>query len=374
MKKRVLFLIPTLDKGGAENVLVNLVNNLDYNKFDITIQTLFDKDSQKCELNPRIKYKSFLYNQFKGNSRLLACLPAKWLYKTIIKDKYDVVVSYLEGPTTHILSGCPYDNTKKVAWIHVELNDDKSFSVGFTTKKQAINSYISFDRIVYVAKTVKTQFEKTACHIFNQGMVLYNTVDSELIIKKAKEPIEDIEFNDEEINIISVGRIISAKGYDRLTRIHKRLSDDGFNHHFYIIGNGNQLAELEQYLGKNNLQDTFTFVGFKDNPYKYVKKADLFVCSSRREGFSTAVTESLIVGTPVVSTNCSGANELLGENNEYGIVTKNDEEALYEGIKSLLEHPEMLAHYKEKAKERGKMFSTEKTVNAVEDMLNSLVQ
>lgn len=84
---------------------------------------------------------------------------------------------------------------------------------------------------------------------------------------------------------------------------------------------------------ENNLTDTFTFLGYRDNPYKYVKKADLYVCSSRREGFSTAVTEALIVGTPVVSTNCSGAYELLGKNNEYGIVTENNEDALYEGIK-----------------------------------------
>lgn len=66
-------------------------------------------------------------------------------------------------------------------------------------------------------------------------------------------------------------------------------------------------------MAENNLTDTFTFLGYRDNPYKYVKKADLYVCSSRREGFSTAVTEALIVGTPVVSTNCSGAYELLGK-------------------------------------------------------------
>lgn len=96
------------------------------------------------------------------------------------------------------------------------------------------------------------------------------------------------------------------------------------------------------------------------------------MCSSRREGFSTAVTEALIVGTPVVSTNCSGAYELLGDNNEYGIVTENDEDALYEGIKKILTEENLLQHYKEQAKVRGQRFSTEKTVKAVEDMLESL--
>lgn len=80
----------------------------------------------------------------------------------------------------------------------------------------------------------------------------------------------------------------------------------------------------------------------------------------------------MIVGTPVVSTNCSGAYELLGENNEYGIVTENNEDALYEGIEKILTEENLLQHYKEQAKVRGQRFSTEKTVKAVEDMLESL--
>ena len=100
--------------------------------------------------------------------------------------------------------------------------------------------------------------------------------------------------------------------------------------------------------------------------------ADLYVCSSRREGFSTAVTEALIVGTPVVSTDCSGARELLGDNDEYGLVVENSEEGVYQGMKRMLSNPPLLAHYKEKAKERGAFFHKEKTVRAVEDMLDRL--
>lgn len=370
--KKVLFLIPTLDKGGAENVLVNLVNNMDYSKFDITVQTLFDKDSQKGILSPEISYKSYLYKQFKGNSRLFSRIPATLLYKHIVKEKYDIVVSYLEGPTAHIISGCPYESTKKVAWIHVELDNDKSFSAGFKSKNTAINAYSDYDKIVFVADTVKKQFETTAGKFFPQGVTLYNTVDSNLIVSKSKEPVTDIRFLDGELNIISVGRIVPAKGYDQLCRVHKRLIDEEIFHHIYILGTGYQQKEIEHYIQTYDLQKSFSFIGFRDNPYKYMAKADLFICSSRREGFSTAVTESLVVGTPVISTNCSGAYELLGYNNEYGIVTENNEEALYQGIKSLLDDTELLTHYKKKAQERGNMFSSEKTVQAVEDMLLSL--
>ncbi|MDY3308100.1 MAG: glycosyltransferase, partial [Eubacteriales bacterium] len=97
-----------------------------------------------------------------------------------------------------------------------------------------------------------------------------------------------------------------------------------------------------------------------------------FVCASHAEGFSTAATEALIVGTPVCTVEVSGMKEMLGENNEYGIVTENDDEALYKGIKSLIDAPELLAHYKHRAEMRGKTFSTENTVKAVEEMLEAV--
>ena len=113
-------------------------------------------------------------------------------------------------------------------------------------------------------------------------------------------------------------------------------------------------------------------MGFHQNPYKYVARCDLYVCSSHREGFSTAVTEALVVGTPVVSTNCSGAKELLGDDNEYGIVVENSEEGIYQGMKQMLSNPEMLAYYKKQAKLRGSFFSRTETVRAVEFYFESV--
>ena len=110
-----------------------------------------------------------------------------------------------------------------------------------------------------------------------------------------------------------------------------------------------------------------TFLGYQTNPYKYVTRSDLYICSSYSEGFSTAVTEALIVGTPVCTVDVSGMNELLGDS-EYGLITDNNEEALYQGIKSLLDDPEKLAYYKKQAQVRGKKFSTTETVKVVEKM------
>ena len=114
LKKKILFLIPNLSYGGAERVLVNLVNNLNKNKYDITVQTLFDEGVNKKYLSQEVKYKTWGKHQFKGNSLLLSILPRKILYRFIVKERYDIVISFLEGPTTWILSGCPCQNTKKI--------------------------------------------------------------------------------------------------------------------------------------------------------------------------------------------------------------------------------------------------------------------
>lgn len=370
--KSVLFLIPTLDRGGAENVLVDLVNHLDPDKFRITVQTLFDRGAQKNRLREGIEYRSFLYHQFHGNSRLLALIPSPLLYRMIVRRRYDVVVSYLEGPTTHILAGCPYPDSGCITWVHVEMNRDRQMSVGFRSKREALRGYRSFDRIVFVAKTVRESFERVAGESFPNGVVLYNTIDSDMILTKALEKLPDHVFSDDEFKIVSVGRIIDAKGFDRLAHVQKALKAEGYHTHVYILGTGKDRERLEAYAAENGISDSFSFLGFQENPYPYVANADLFVCSSRREGFSTAVTEALVLGVPVVSTNCSGACELFGDNDEYGIVVDQDEEALLAGIKRLLDEPELLAHYRGQAVIRGKTFRAENTVRAVEEMLTEL--
>lgn len=369
--KSVLFLIPNLAHGGAEKVLVNLVNNMDKNKFDVTLQTIFDVGVNKKYLHNDVKYIGGYKKMFRGNTHVMKLFSTKFLYNNIIGKKYDIVVSYLEGPSARIISGCPYKDSKSVSWIHIEQQNKKVASGSFRSYKEAYNCYSKFNKTICVSETVKKDFT-SIFNLTNPIEVLYNTNESQKIVDLSKELVDDIQFNKDEFNLVSVAKIVPSKGYDRLMKIHKKLLDDGIRNHIYILGIGEEQANYENFLRENGLESSFTFLGFRDNPYKYVKNADLYVCSSRREGFSTAVTESLIVGTPVVSTNCSGAYELLGENNEYGIVTENNEEALYEGIKRMLTEEGLIDYYTQQAEIRGKRFSTEKTVKAVEEMLESL--
>ncbi len=369
--KKVLFLIPNLAHGGAERVLVNLLNNIDKSVFEVSLQTLFDVGVNKKHLASTVHYVSGYKYCVRGNSHIMKLFSPKWLYKHFIKGKYDIIVSFLEGPTARIISGCLDSNVKLVNWIHIEQGNKKIASRSFRSFTEAKNCYQKYNKIVFVSETVKQDFE-SIFGVSNCGIVLYNVVESQKIIETSNQEIVDLKMQDDVFNIVSVAKIVHSKGYDRLMRIHKKLLSEGIKNHVYILGIGEELNAYKRYLKDNNLEDSFTFLGFRDNPYKYVKQADLYVCSSRREGFSTAVTESLIVGTPVVSTNCSGAYELLGKNNEYGIVTDNSEESLFLGIKKMLTTPNLLENYAQKALERGKYFSTEKTTKAVEDMLLNL--
>lgn len=368
MKKKILFFIHDLSFGGAEKVLVNLVNNMDYEKFDVSVQTMFDVGVNKEKLSSKVNYIPGMKYMFRGNSYFFKLFSPKLLYKMFIKEKYDIVASYLEGPSARIISGCDDVNIKKICWIHIQMDDLSRYRGGFRNDKEADHCYNCYDKIICVSNTVKESFEKIS-HVNVPMSVLYNTNETNDIILKAKEDIDDVVFDKQITNIVSVAKITETKGYDHLAHVHKRLMDEGLKHHIYILGVGEQREEIEKYLKNHELTDSFTFLGFRKNPYKYVANCDLYICSSHREGFSTAVTESLIVGTPVVSTLCSGAKELLGYHNEYGIVVENSEEGIYQGLKYMLENPDELKKYKELAKKRGTFFSKEKTVKAVEDML-----
>lgn len=368
--KKVLFMIPNLGHGGAEKVLVNLVNHMDKNKFEITVMALYDEGVNKCFLSKEVQYKNCFRGSFKGISHLLKIYKPETLYSRFVKDNYDIVISYLEGQTARIASGCNDTNTKLVSWIHVEQHTAKQAARTFRTIDEMQRCYSRFDKIICVSEYVKKDF----CSFIpdKDVAVLYNTVESDNIRIQANESVEDKLFSSEEIKLCGIGTLKKSKGFDRLLRIHKKLRSDGFPVHTYLLGEGEEQKKLENYVRQEKLDKTVTFLGYQKNPYKYLKRCDIFVCTSFAEGFSTAATEALILGIPVCTVEVSGMKEMLGQNNEFGLVTANDEDAFYEGVRKLLTDNTMLKHYQEMALKRGSLFETDSTVKAVEDMLLKL--
>lgn len=370
-KTRVLFLIHSLMYGGAEKVLVNLVNNMNHDQYDITVQTLFDVGINKQFLSPNIHYKTVSKKLYRGNTIFQKLFSPKFLYKHIIKENYDILVAYLEGTCTRIISGCP-DNTVKIAWRHFAENK-KEFLQAYRSMNEAKMVYKEYDQVVGVSKTVIDAFEQLT-DLTGISTVKYNTNETEKIKVLSKEKVGHPDFLQKDIlKICGVAKIRPNKGFMRLARVHKRLQEEGYRYKIYILGEGEEKGKIEKYLESNQLSDTFIFLGYDTNPYKYVAKCDLFVCPSFEEGFNTAATEALIVGTPVVTTLCSGMKEMLGNNNEYGLIEENSEDGIYKGLKYMLDNPEQLLYYKKQAEKRGKAFSTEKTVKEVENMFEQFL-
>ena len=368
---KVLFLIHDLGQGGAEKVLVNLVNNMDPEQFDITVTALFGGGVNEQFLKKHIRYQTVFPRSIPGNSHMMKLFTPAQLHRLIVKEHYDIEIAYLEGPDARIISGCPDRETKLVSWIHVEQKTKEKASRSFRNAAEALQCYNRFDQIIGVSETVKKDF-LSIMPVSTPVSVLYNTNESERIKQQAEEDVESDLFKGTEVKLVGVGKLVKTKGFDRLLRIVGQLREEQYPVHLYLLGIGPEENDLKAFAEKHQIQNVVTFLGYQTNPYQYVAKCDLFVCASLAEGFSTAATEALIVGTPVCTTEVSGMKEMLGEHNEYGIVTENSEEALYQGIKKLLDDPALLEHYKRQAMERGKDFSMRKTVEAVEEMLLSL--
>lgn len=373
MKKRILFFITSLAGGGAEKVLVNMVNNMDKSKYDITVQTLFDTGVNKQYLNDDITYKYCFKKVFRGNIHIFKLFSPGFLYRKLLKDEYDIVVSYFQGPTTRIIAGCPNSNVKLVQWIHNEFKDKNQLINCYRNEKEFKQLQKKYSETVYVAKTSKEAYHKLFPNLLDNDCVLYNVVEDEKIIELSKEKENEIIKNGNYTNLISVGRMVHQKSFDRLINIMNRLThSENKSVKLFLLGVGPLEKELKELVKRYQLEDCVFFLGYKNNPYKYVKNADLFVCSSLHEGFSTAVTESLIVGTPVITTECSGMRELLGENAEFGVVTKNSEDSLYISLCDLLNHPMKIKELGIKAKQRGSMFSVHERISKIESFFDKL--
>ncbi len=365
---RILFFIETLSGGGAEKVLCNLVNNMDRSKFEITVQTLWKTDPSR-HLKSGIRYK-YCYakhgklNQYRSRVEAAAGLT----YPLYIRDKYDVEVAYLEFGSTKILAGSTNKKAKKIAWVHSDLL--AKLSGKNETIRKAARQYAAYDKIVCVSQTAKDSFVQ----LFGRekdAVVLYNSLDDAAIRNGAKERLPAVP-EKRRLTVAAVGRLAPEKQYDMLLRVHRRLLDEGLPHDLWIVGEGSERELLETIVNDTHTEDSVRLPGFQTNPYPFMQTADLLVCSSGYEGLSTFVAEGLILGKPIVTTECSGMRELLGDS-DAGLIVDNSETALLNGMKRMLESCSMRQHYAERAKERGRDFSAKKLTETTEHFFEELL-
>ncbi len=382
MRKKVLFFADGLYGGGAEKVLQTLLQHLDKDKFEITLYSM--KQEALNDLYPQDINYHYVFSSCSESAsvwkKLRVCclnkiklfvyyhLSPTWFYRLFIKGEYDTEVAFIEGYATRIVSGSTNPKSKKIAWVHIDLEQNHWTRIAFQSLNEEDKVYQKFDLVCAVSKTVSDVTQKLFPNI-RQSLVIYNPIDEQQIVKKSMETFHNDKWIQSNITFISVGRLVHQKGYDRLLPIFKRLVNEGYPISLNILGTGTNKEKLEAYIGENNLSEYISLLGYVNNPYPYMVKSDIFVVSSRSEGFSTVVSEALILGMPIVSTFCAGMDELLGSKSEYGILTKNDSKSLYLGIKKILDDRLLYTSYREKARRRGERFKIKYLMQSIENIL-----
>ena len=376
--KKVLLFVDNLDEGGVSKVLFDLLENINREKYDITIMALYNNGMYKDKIKEygKFKYcfdipepndnslKANLYRKYWGG---MLRLPEKFMYKWFVKEKYDIEIAFIHGWSTKFISGSNNKKSKKIAWVHADLVTWDKVDGVFKNLEHHKKAYSKFDEVICVSQIVKEGIEKK--YNVKNAKVLYNPINREKILKLSNEKIDDINHSNK-FKLISVGRLSKEKGYDRLLRVVKKLVNEQIGCELLIIGSGKEYDKLNSYIKNNNLEYNIKIVGYKENPYKYVKSSDLFVCSSLSEGYSLVIAESLVLGIPVVSTKCSGPIEIL-RNGENGLLVENSEEGLYKGIKEIINSGELYMNYKNKAVEEGTKFGVDNFIKSLEEILDN---
>ena len=378
--KKILFFTNGLYGGGAEKVLQTLLQHIDKSKFEITLYSL--KQEKLNNLYPEDIIYRYIFSSYpeqcsflkkflvKCKNKILLwvyyhCSP-RTFYKLFIKGSYDTEVAFIEGYATRIISGSPNLNSKKIAWVHINLKINHWTTIAFQNKEEEEEAYTKFDQVISVSQSVQATTEKLFKNI-NNSITLYNPIDANNIIKLSSQ---SVPFNQspQRIRLVSVGRYVQQKAFHRLVSITARLVTEGYDIELWLVGEGEQRILLEKQIEKLNLKDRVFLTGFQNNPYPYIKNADVFVCSSLTEGYSTVVTEALILECPVVTTNCSGMKELLLDG-KCGIITENNEEALYKGVKLFLNSSSIQLQLKQNIRKYNNRFNIHSLMENIEQVL-----
>jgi len=372
--KKILFFIESLVGGGAEKSLTELIESLDKSKYDITAVTVADGDfftqrvrdacryrcfAQKCE--PGRPVKSFLN---KITVKFSATAPAKMVYGLLIGGKYDVEVAYCEGYATKLIAHSTNPKSRKIAFVHTDMQKNHWTQFVFGSLEEEIKCYEKFDIISCVSETVAQAFKNTF-GITKNVVVNMNPVRGDLIAEKSKEAsgLEKIDC----LRMITAGSLTPVKAFGRLLKVAGRLKNEGCRFELLILGEGEEKQNLERYIETHDLSGCVKLMGFQENPYKFLADSDFFVCSSLAEGLSIAATESIIIGKPVVTTDCSGMAELFG-GFECGVICGNSEDDLFKALKNVLDNPACLQKYGEHLKLRAASFDINRSVREIEKM------
>lgn len=369
-KKKVLFVINTLGRAGAETALMELLRNLDPEKLEISLMVLLGQGEMVHEVPKYVKVCNHRYDDspvlgkagrkklainlfrqlfahgaiFKNIPYLIGRLWDMLQAKKFQMDKllwhvmadgaqrldeeYDLAIAYLEGGSAYYVDR--YVKAKKKAgFVHIDYN-----MAGYN-RKMDHSCYLRYDQIFTVSSEVKEAFLVTYPECKDKVSVFPNLLNRTMILEKAAMAGG---FSDDYdgFRILTVGRLTAQKAMEVSIDAMKLIKDQGKKVRWYVLGDGDQRRFLEKRIVAQGLEEDFLLLGAVENPYPYFQQCDLYVHASRYEGKSIAIQESLILGCAVVVTDCSGNREQV-TNGVNGVLCEFRSDVLSQEIIKLME-------------------------------------
>lgn len=367
--KTVLIVIPSLGIGGAEKSLIDLLNTFDYGLYRVDLLLLHShgvlfeninknvnviegEQLEKALLDPvKTSIKYLLKNKYYllATKRILASLIHRVRNKTALTEweliesgfktrqqKYDIAIAYLQGTAEYYVANKVLA-TKKVLWMHT------SFKAHSNLNKKERNIILCFDKIMCVSSAAKEDFIKIIPEVKDNTEVFYNIIDRETILRKSIEK-PDVLFDDNCFNIVSVGRLHYAKGYDISIKAFSEFVKEVPNARLYIVGDGPEYSNIKKLIEDYHIVSKCILVGSTTNPYMYMYNADLILQASRYEGYCIVLAEAKVLKKPILSTDFFGAKEQI-EDGVTGRIIGCDEKSIYKALCELHHNPKVLEKY-----------------------------
>ncbi|MDE5413796.1 glycosyltransferase [Alkalihalobacterium chitinilyticum] len=362
MKKDLLFILNNLNCGGAEKALISLLETIDYTRFNVDLflfkheGLFFNKIPQQVNIikepsnysyfDMPIK-KALLQSTKKGNLRLMwSRLQAGYIFKTEVNparceqkvwkyiqknldnlDKeYDVAIGYLEKNPIYFC----LDNVKanlKLGFIH---NDYDKLGMDPMIDNKYFNK---LDKVITVSNECANVLKQRFPQYKEKVEVMYNIVSPSLIQKMSLQKLDDPQ---DGIKIVSVGRLNKQKGFELAIDACEKLVHQGYQVRWDVVGEGQERSELEKLIKDKKLENIFILHGLKENPYPYVRAADIYVQPSRFEGKSIAIDEAKILQKPIITTNFTTAKDQINHE-ETGLIVEMNGEAIAKGVQRLID-------------------------------------
>lgn len=364
MKKKVLFMVINMNVGGTEKALLNMIEVMPEDKYEITILMLekFGGFLNAIPQRVNVEYldgyremkeilnnppKTVLLNFIKSwyllkavHFMFLFVIAAinkerSFLFNRLLHDKdisqkeYDIAIAYA-GPMDFISYFIlkKVKAKKKYQWIHFDVS-----KIGFNIKF-ASNYYKEFDKVFTVSKEGENQLLKIIPSLKSKTEVLINVTNPEKIVQLAKEG-NGFRDNFNGVRILTVGRLSKEKGQDLIIPVLARLKSEGFNVRWYCIGEGGARKEYEEMIKEYGIEDHFLLLGSESNPYTFMQQADLYVQPSRHEGYCLTLAEAKCFHIPIVSTKFAGVSEHIIDR-KTGLIVKADSISIYKAVNKIL--------------------------------------